>query len=228
MKQKISVILASLFLIASLAFFSSANAIENCGPTPQDYQQHEFGSTLFSIWSPCRRTLSPKEQVFVAGISRYLLSQCGYPPDIQARLKLQRFLSSSIFVGIIGLEYGNPNLGEGLGDQAASMAAYTVGEVTAEQIGCTETGEQLARSVVEYLDRTAEGAPDAPNYVTGCAKYYSGRYTKRQCQCLADIGRSVFPNIHQTSFSSASIKRIVQSNPFVGLQIAFQCQIGDY
>lgn len=227
MKRKSYTILASLFLLALLVF-CSANAIENCGPTPRDYQQHEYGDALFSIWSPCRRTLSPKEQVFVAGVSQYLLTQCRYPADIQARLKLQRFLSSSAFVGSIGRQYGNPNLGEGLGDQAASMTAYAVGEATAKAIGCTEVGEHLAGRVVEYLDRTAGGSPNAPNYVEECASYYSGRYTKQQCQCLADIGRSVFPNIHQTPFSSASIKRIIQSNPLVGLQIAFQCQIGDY
>jgi len=208
--------------------FSSATAIENCGSTPRGYQRHEYGATLYSLQRPCHRTLTPKDQVFVAGASQYLLSQCGYPEDIQSRLKLQRFLTSSAFVGIIGRQYGNPNLGEGLSDQAASTVAYTAGEAYAESTGCSREGKSLAEDIVKYLDRTAEGSPNAPNYVKGCARYYSGRYTEQQCQCVADIGRSVFPNIHQTSFSSASIKKIIQNNPFVGLQIAFQCRIGDY
>lgn len=227
MKTAISLCL-SVLLIPTTLLISSAHGIENCGATPRDYRQHEYRDVLYSIEKPCNRTLSPKEQVFVAGLSQYFLTQCKYPSDIQSRLKLQKFLTSSAFVGVIGRQYGNPNLGKGLGDQAASGIAYAAGQKFAELIDCKPGGEIIAHNVVDYLDRTSSGPAEGPNYVAECTNYYSGRYTKQQCQCLADIGRSVFPNIHQTRFSSGSIKRIIQSNPFVGLQIAMQCKIGDY
>lgn len=227
MKVKICTILAS-FLSSLLIATHMAAAIDNCGPTPPNYNKHQYGKTLYSLDTPCQSTFSPKEQVFVAGISQGLLSNCGFPKDLKSRLKLQKFLTSSTLVGTIGSQYGNRDLRITLGDQAASGAAFSAGVVTAEKIGCTEAGNQLANNVVSYLDRTAEGAPDKPNYIDGCAKYYSGRYTKQQCRCIADIGRSVFPNIHETKFSPSSIKSMIRSNPFVGLQVALQCQIGDY
>lgn len=227
MKSMAYVIFASL-LSAPLVIPSIAKAIDNCGPTPPDYRERQYGDALYSLETPCQRTLSPKEQVFVAGASQYLLSQCGLPADLTSRLKLQKFLLSSAFVGAIGRQYGNPDLGQGLGDQASSMAAYGAGEATAKAIGCTDAGKRLAKNVVKYLDRTAEGSPDKPNYVDGCARYYSVQYSKKQCRCLADIGRSVFPNIYEMEFSPSTIKQIIASNPFVGLQIAIQCGIGDY
>lgn len=221
---------ASFLLGFVLVTFSTidTNAASTCGKIPQDYRNLEYGPVLYSLLKPCSRTFSHKEQVFVAGLSQGLLEKCGYPSNPNSRLKLQKFLSSSIFVGIIGRQYGNPNLGKGLEDQAASQAAYVTGISTAKSIGCTALGKNTANGIVKYLDRTSSDGDVSNNYVNGCTKYYSGRYTKAQCQCIADIGRSVFPNIHAQAFSPRSIKSIINSNPFVGMQIGFQCGIGNY
>lgn len=206
----------------------TTNTVEKCGATPKDYLQHEYGDVLYSIQKPCNRTLSHKEQIFVAGISQYLLEKCGFPKNVDSRIKLQGFLTSSMLVGAIGSQYSNPVLKEAIGDQVASTTAYAAGGHTAKSIGCSGTGKKLADEIVSYLDQTADATSDHYNFVEGCANYYSGRYTKEQCKCVADIGRSIFPNIYQSRFSPSGIQNIIKSNPYTGILIGIQCRIGDY
>ena len=195
---------------------------ENCGPTPQDYRQRQYGDVLYFLEKPCYRILSSKEQIFVAGVSQYFHEHCGFPSDIPSRLKLQKFLLSSTLVASGGTQFGNEAREKAIGDQLSSEVSYGAGYKAAKSIGCTEIGKQFATHIVEYLDRTAE---TSSSYVNGCIVYHSGRYTKQQCQCLADIGRSVIPDIHQTLFSDSSVEKIWKSNPFVGLQVLAQCKI---
>lgn len=226
--RRVCILFLTTVLMYAVLGVNLSMAVGNCGSIPQEYKHEDFGGTLYSLKAPCNRTLSTKEQVFVAGLSQYLLTQCGYPSDLNSRMKLQKFLTSSALVGVVGSQYGNPDLGKGLGDQMKSGVAYAVGEKAGKSIGCNTIGKKVANNIVSYIERTSTATNNGPNYVAGCASYYSGRYSKKQCQCIADIGRSVSPNIHNTRFSSSSIKRIIDSNPFVGLQIAFQCGIGDY
>lgn len=210
------------YVLARTVDSTSGDTDESCGPTPQNYRQQKYGDILYFLEKPCHRTLSSKEQIFVAGVSQYFLEHCGFPNDIPARLKLQKFHLSSILAAGGGTQFGNEVQEKAIGDQLSSEVSYGAGYKAAKSIGCTEIGERFANHIVEYLDRTAESSS---NYVYGCVAHYSGRYTKQQCQCLADIGRSVIPNIHQTLFSDSSVEKIFKSNPFVGLQVFAQCKI---
>ncbi|MCB9947752.1 MAG: hypothetical protein H6842_07975 [Rhodospirillaceae bacterium] len=210
----------------SAGAWSPASADEPCPPGADSYPQSEFGEALTTHELGCVRQLSPREIVFTAGLAHALLEQCGLPRDVGSRGTLATFLTSSQWVAMVGREYGNPNLGQGLADQAGSSVTYSAGIAALDMIGgCSSpAAEPLADGIVRYLRRSASESP----YVDGCQRYYSGRYSRRQCQCLADIARAVYPNIHQSTFSRESIATLIQRNPFVGLQVALQCGFGNY
>lgn len=197
-------------------------------PAESAQSEDEYAEVLRAIEKPIVRTYSTKEQLFMAGLSAHFHGACGYPASAESRQILQKFLSSSAFVGAVGRKYGARNLGEGLMDQAQSMAAHAAGQHAAQRIGCSALGKRMTDNVVSYLKTTSGANGSAAPFVSGCVDYYSGRYNKRQCQCIADIGRAVIPNIHQTPFTPGTIKSIIQGNPFVGLQVGFKCGIGDY
>lgn len=51
----------------------------------------------------------------------------------------------------------------------------------------------------------------------------------KQCACLAELGRGVAPRIEKMGYDRrTTIKSIVESNPFLGIQIGVQCGISDY
>jgi hypothetical protein len=205
---------------------SVVGAAKDCGPTPKKYAEMEYGSALHGLDNNCIRTFSPQEQLFVAGLSRSLLESCGLPKDRGSRLKLEKFLTSSMWVSGAGRRYGDSR--EGLGNAFDSLQAYSAGSIASKSIGCGPEGERLSKGIVNYLDRTSGAGGGGSTYVDGCARYYSGQYTREQCQCVADIGRSIFPDIHQSAFSRESIGSIVNANPLVGLQMGMRCGIGDY
>jgi hypothetical protein len=68
-----------------------------------------------------------------------------------------------------------------------------------------------------------------PRFVPGCVAHYkdSYRYSEAQCQCLADIGRAVIPNVYQQDFSPNLIGNITQGNGFVGAQL-LACGLKNY
>ena len=196
-----------------------------CRTTLARYAQFMFPQLLSALDRSCLTTLDAKEQLFVAGLTQHFLENCKVPT--QHRLKLQKFLTSSSLVGAIGGQYGNKDLGAGLGDQTASGTVYAAGASVAKEMGCQDA-TRLTNGVLAYLDRTASGNGQGAKYVKGCVQYYGGQYSEQQCQCVADIGQSLYPNIHSLEFSRDSIASIIQRNPFVGLQIAGQCRIGNY
>lgn len=199
-----------------------------CSSLPTRYKKQTYGQLLYALESSCHRTLSKNEQSFIAGASRGLLVQCNYPTNIASRIKLNSFLSSSIWVAVSGSDYSNPDFRGTLNSQSQGMFSEAAGGRYAKSLGCTQRGRKLANNIVKYLNRTSSGSKKGANWVTGCATHYSGRYSKAQCQCIADLGRAVIPGIHQTRFSRFDIKRIIKGNPFVGMQVAFRCGIGDY
>lgn len=199
-----------------------------CQETPQKYLRHMFGALLHSLDVGCMRIMTEREQTFTAGMSQYFVEQCSQPTDLQKRGRLIRFLTASGVVAATGRQFSNPNLTEMMKDQTESATLYAMGTEAAQEIGCNSISERLARHIVAYLEQSALGEPDKPGYVQGCVARYSGQYSRSQCECLASIGRSVFPDIHSQAFSSASIEAIIAGNPMLGFQIMLQCGIVDY
>jgi hypothetical protein len=220
----VSRLILVVFLTVSCA---AANAENRCEAPLDKYSGTEYGDVLTTLETDCVSALSPKQLLFTAGLAEALLEKCGLPRDLNSRYTLTTFLTSTLWVSIIGREYLNPDLGTGLRDQASSTVVYAAGQAALRVIGGCEgsIAPIVANGIVKYLDRTAAAAP---RYVDGCARYYAGRYSREQCQCLADVGRSVFPDIYQTTFSPGSIRALIQRNPAVGLQVGLQCGISNY
>jgi hypothetical protein len=209
---------------------ASGTGQKPCDPTPAAYQKKNNGDVLYVLESGCTRTLSPKEQLVVAGLGQKLFKECHLPKAPRSREKLELFLSSSAFAGIVGREYSNPDLGKGLQDQGKSAASYIAGLAMAKGIPCEGSlAAKLADDIVRYLDRTGGGPGEGGSqFVEECVIYYKGRYTREQCQCVADVGRAVIPDIHNGGFSPVIIKSITQRNPFLGMKLTSRCRIGNY
>ena len=201
--------------------------VVSCGEIPREYQEREFGATLFALEIQCMRTFSGTEQLVIGGLAQGLLKNCDLPRDLASRKKLQTFLISSAFAGVIGTDYGGKDLGKSLGNQVSSSLAYNTGYAVTNDLPCDDPGlAKIADGVVAYLEHTAR--PVAGGFVQGCVEYYAGRFSQEKCQCIADVGRAVYPDIHSRPFSRDLIKGITYGNPFVGIQMGIQCQLGNY
>jgi hypothetical protein len=196
-----------------------------CGALPQRYREREYGSTLHALEVSCRRALTPEEQVFMGGLAQGLLQTCAFPADPRRREKLSTFLTSSGLVAAFGRDFSSLRLRDGVVSQVVAATAYAAGEGASQWAGCTPLGALLAEGVVAYLDRIST---TSNRFVQGCARYYQGRYTAAQCQCLADVFRAVEPDVYSQEFTRDVFPYISQRNPFVGLQAAMQCGIVSY
>lgn len=200
-----------------------------CGPLPARYRKQEYGGVVYSLETGCERTFDRHEQIFVVGLSADLLGRCQLPTAAASRRKIEEFLNSSRWVAALGGEYATGSLPQGLEDQQAAQAAALAGEKAVKSVGCDDPRlHVLALAIVKYLDRTASGGGAGANWVKGCVEFYFGQYTEKQCQCIADIGRSVFPDIHQQPFSREYIANITKSNPFLGFAMMAQCRLWNY
>lgn len=209
---------------SSAGSVSPGESTVECGTLPQRYRQREYGSTLYALEHVCRHAFTVEEQVFIAGLAQGLLKECGFPADPQSQRKLLTFLTASGSVATIGADYSAPRIRDGVASQTVNIAAYTAGDAAFKAVGCTPLGSLLADGIVAYLDLTSS----LGRFVDGCARYYEGRYTRAQCQCVADVMRAVEPEIYTQEFSRDIFPYITRRNPFVGLQFAMQCRVGDY
>ena len=62
-------------------------------------------------------------------------------------------------------------------------------------------------------------------FVEGCAR---GKLNERQCQCLADIGSGVIPDLHRREFSREVIPGMIKANPMIGFDLIGRCGIVEY
>jgi len=219
---------AQLSALENRSARAAMNAMRTCAQTPPRYLAHMFGELLYSLDVGCMRIMTEREQVFTAGMSKYFLEQCAHPKDLSKRNRLINFVAASSVVAVTGSRYADPNIIVSTRSQVENSTLYTLGSAAAEEIGCNEISERLATNIVAYLDETALGTPDGPNYVDGCVARYAGQYDRSQCECLAHVGRAVFPDIHSQAFSPSSIKAIIDGGPLLGFQIAFMCGIVEY
>lgn len=196
-----------------------------CDPGPNRYPDHEYGEVLTGLATSCVRTLSPKAQLFAAGLGEGLVKDCKLPRNAGDRMRIAEFVATSMQVAAGGGQYGNPNLGAMMHDQAASQTAYMAGVMTFRALrGCGSPSPEFAEGLARYLERTAGRS----TWVDGCEVQYAALYSRSQCQCMADKIRALDPAIHTRKFSRGSIQGLINGNPLLALQMAMQCGIGDY
>jgi hypothetical protein len=131
-------------------------------------------------------------------------------------------------VGVIGRNYANSSLIDLFSGPIKSSDTFKAGVKLADKMKCGDDARLLADEIVSYLRRTAGSAQLPGRFVRGCVAHYGGKISADQCQCLADIARSIYPDVHQQEFSSETYRRLIEANPFVGLQVIGKCQIIDY
>lgn len=196
-----------------------------CDPGPNRYPEHEYGDVLTALWASCPGTLAPKAQLFVAGLGEGLVRDCGLPKNTEDRVRIAEFVAASIQVAVGGGQYGNPDVGAMMRDQAESQTAYTAGAMTFRGIGgCGSPAPELAAGLASYLRHTAA----VSTWVDGCELQYATQYSRSQCQCMADKIRALDPAIHTREFSRGSIQRLIGGTPLLAVQMAMQCGVGDY
>jgi hypothetical protein len=197
----------------------------SCDPGPNRYPDHEYGEVMTALETSCVRTLAPKAQLFLAGLGEELVRNCNLPRDAGDRMRIAEFVAASVQVAVGGGQYGNPDLGVMMGDQVASQTAYMTGAMTFRALGgCQSPAPEFAAGLARYLEHTAANS----HWVDGCELQYATRYSRSQCQCMADKIRALDPAIHTKEFSRGSIQTLSNRNPILGLQMGMQCGVGDY
>lgn len=205
------------------------NISPTCSPSPAKYQGQQYGQVLHSLETSCDYTFSKTEQIFMAGLAQSLLHGCGYPQDQESRRTLQTFLTSSLIVAAIGgTDYSNPDIGKSVPNSMASHIAYAAGTKAYEQIGCSQAGKLISQGMVKYLKKSTSKESGGMYFVDGCVHHYGGQWLKSKCQCVADVGRAIFPNIHKSEFDPGKIRAIIKGNPLLSIQMIGQCGVMDY
>ena len=204
-----------------------ATTLRACESGQNKYPEHEYGEILTALEVSCRPAPSNKALLFMAGLGEQILKNCARVPANSAdRTAIARFIAASVQVGVGGSQYNNPDLGIMMRDQAGSQAAYLAGAATFRGLdGCADPGAStFANGLARYLKESAA----ASAWVDGCELYYATRYSRGQCQCMAESLRAVAPAIHDSQFSRASIKGMIDRAPLQGLQMAVTCKVSDY
>ncbi|MEM8981009.1 MAG: tetratricopeptide repeat protein [Pseudomonadota bacterium] len=156
---------------------------------------------------------------FMGGLGSGLMERCGSPRNTAQRLRLAAFVQTSVTGAMAGFDYSNPNLGKSIGSAYQSQALFAAGSVVGQSTPCGAVSERIAKGILAALKGNEEGP-----FVRTCTPVHGAR----SCQCLANTGRQVIPNLHQQTFNRRLIKQIIERNPFLGLQIGLTCGIGNY
>lgn len=219
------------FLLCGLSGGALAG-IEACGETPEKHNNNRFSAASYAVVKPCLREMSKDENLFVAGLSMALARSCGFPKSPELRKRLSNFHQSSMLVAGLGAQYTNPDFSESMSDSIAGSASLSAGVSAGEALGCNAQSHRIAKNIARYFSRPApaEKEDSSGRFVKGCVNHYahSYKYSESQCQCLADNGRAVIPNIHGSNFSTATIKKIISANPMLGISLAVKCKINNY
>ena len=167
-----------------------------------------------------------KNLLFMSGIGTVLIDRCDLPRNRQDRVTMALFVKSGQDLAALGNQYANPNLGQMLGSMASGQAIFLAGAQVAQNIGCSAPEAQLlANGIVKAVESNTQGKDGGVStFVRTCTP----KYSEPQCQCLANLGRAAFPNIHQMTFHRDVIKAIIQRSPFVSLQISMVCGVVKY
>lgn len=164
--------------------------------------------------------------MFVAGLAAELIEACGLPSQATDRVELWTFVQGAILRAGVGPNYSNPDIGENIGQVLGGQAAMTAGILAVRSLSCdSATARELAGDVLALVrSNDARGADGQSPFTRSCLNQFSAF----QCDCLASLGRGVFPNINQMEYSRGLMAELINRNPILALQVALQCQIGNY
>ena len=208
---------------AAILFSATAGAQEPCPATPKKYRDLEFGDVRVAIEESCTRTLTQKEQFFVAGIAQTLLSDCKLPRDREGRATVEPFTKATALA--LSLRTSEGPLHETITSKSDGPAAFAAGRAMMEDIPCNGPEAALLwRGIVLYVKRTSGSS----RFVAGCVEFYEGRYGEKECRCIAETLRTVLPDVDQRYFDREIIKESIHHSPLVAFPLMFSCGVGNY
>lgn len=208
---------------AGILLSITVGAQETCPPTPQKYGDLEFGDVRFAVEEGCRQTFTQEEQFFLAGIAHALRNNCKLPRDRKRRALVERFTKAAA----LSFDLRKPQgpLDDTIPSQPGRAAAFAAGTSMMADIRCNgPEAALLARGMVIYLERTSATS----RFVAGCLERYAGRYTEKECRCIADTVRPVLPDVDQRFFDREIVKESIHDSPRIGLTLILSCGVANY
>jgi hypothetical protein len=211
-------------IIAVGALFSvTVDARTACAPTPEKYRNLEFGEARFAVEEDCRHTFTQDEQFFLAGIARRLRSTCKLPRDRESRALVEQFTKAAALT--LDLQKGQERLDNGAPWHPDRASAFAAGTSMIDDLGCNgPEAALLARGLVLYLKRMSGNS----RFVAGCVETYTQRYAEKECRCIADAVRPVFPDVDQRFFDRELIKQSIHQSPRAALTLMMSCGVQEY
>jgi len=167
-----------------------------------------------------------KNMLFMSGVASVLLKKCNLPHDRRERTTLAWFVKSGESLATLGNQYGHPDVGKAADNIISSQLTYQAGVHAAQGVECSAPEARLlASGIVKAVESNTQGADGgASPFVKGCTPSFS----EAKCQCLANLGRAAFPNIHQMRYSRDIFPAITKRSPLATLQITTVCGIVRY
>lgn len=197
-------------------------------PSSATQQAGKFGGALHAAKTGCTKRFSSVEETFLGGIASVLIGNCHYSRSAEAQKRLETLVTTAASKTMYGEKRNDEDLGKMVSSQAEHISAMTLGSEIAEKFRCDKIGDKTLKNIDNYLETSSKASSPHGGFVDGCTDYYSGRYSKAQCQCIADVGRSMYPDIYDMGYHPSIIKSVIDKNPIIGLQITMQCHIGNY
>ena len=210
-------------VVAAAALFSvAAGAQTACAPVPEKYRNLEFGEARFAVEEDCRHRFTQDEQFFLAGIAQRLRSTCKLPRDREGRALMERFTKAAALSLDLQKRQG---LNDGAPSHSDRPSAFAAGTSMMDDLGCNgPEAALLARGLVLYLKRTSASSL----FVAGCVEFYTRRYAEKECRCIADAIRPVFPDVDQRFFDKELIKQSIHQSPLVAMTLMVSCGVEKY
>ena len=190
----------------------------------------KFGPILDGLDNGCKKTVTVVEQVFAGGVAAQFIKVCGIPKAAQSRSKIKKFIASQLLKVGIGHDFGGDDLGNTMATQTENQIAWSEGAMDAEKIGCGSRADKIISNLESYINSTSGKDGKPSRFVQGCVAHYEGDmgYDVQKCQCVADIGRTVFARIHESAFEPETFRKIIKANPLLAGQMIYQCKAIKY
>lgn len=211
-------------LAVAAAFLSTqADARQPCPDMPVRYRTAEFGRVRHAIEEGCAGTFTQNEQLFVAGIAQTLATRCKLPRSSKGLALVERFVRVSTLV--VAYPPRDKPMIDAYTSMAADTAAFVAGRSLAEALRCRgPEAALLSRGIVNYLSQPTARS----RFVSGCMEFYGGKYTEKQCVCVAANLRAIVPDIDERFFDRKIIEESIHHAPFIAVPLMFSCGLGKY
>lgn len=195
-------------------------------PLAVSLEVREFPDVATKILSGKPFQFDEVSQPVVGGVAYWFMENCQTAVGAADKIELLDFVKA-VYLGTMGgTAYADQDLGNAISSQHAYLARFTAGIAGAQQLGCLSETTQILEYILEsirYNKRgTAEGGV-AP-FIESCSRRHGGP----KCECLLSQGIAIEGSLANTVYTTDTLKRLMERNPFIVLGILAQCGISEY